>query len=243
MIQYAQMPRLRVGLALTAILFPALALAGPLQIRLLAPVAGSALRGGETAVVAWEADALPAATEEWEAFLSIDGGRHYAIRITPHLNIDLRRATWTVPNITARDVRVLLRFGDERNESEVEVPISFPIEARFNGTPLWLAASSSAERGEEARRGDGGVTAWVAGDRDGGHSQLVTSRVADTMRGTIVRSGIAGDDHAATLPRTSVTAPPDQPPLAVGIAHPTPAPCSQRLASEDVLLVLSRLNI
>src|SRR5258706_12093071 len=119
----ADMSRFRSAIALAALLFPAVALAGPTQIRLVAPAAGTVLRGGETAAISWEADSLPAGAEEWEAFLSIDGGRHYAIRITPHLDIDLHRASWTVPNITANDVRVLLRVGDERRESSIEVPV------------------------------------------------------------------------------------------------------------------------
>ena len=176
----AGMSRFRSAIALAALLFPAVALAGPEQIRLIAPVAGTALRGGETAAISWEADALPQGAEEWEAFLSIDGGRHYPIRITPHLDIELRRATWTVPNITARDVRVLLRVGDERRESAIEVPASFAIEARFGLAPIWPAAASSASPGEEARQGDGGVTAWVAGDRAGRRSHLVTARAPQT---------------------------------------------------------------
>ena len=237
------MPGLRAALALTAILIPTLAIASPARIRVVAPVAGGVLRGGETAVVAWEADALPAAAEEWEAFLSIDGGRHYAVRITPHLDIDIHRATWTVPNITARDVRVLLRFGDEQNESEVELPASFPIEGTFSGAPLWPAASSSADRGEEARHGDGGVTAWVAGNRDGGRSHLVTAGVPETMRGAVVCAEVADGEQPATIQRAPLAAPPDHAARVVRIAHPRPAPKSPRQSSPDVLLVSSRLNI
>jgi hypothetical protein len=237
------MSRLRAALALAAILFPALALAGPAQIRLLAPVAGAALRGGETAVVSWEADALPPQAEEWEAFLSIDGGRHYAIRITPHLNIDMHRATWTVPNITARDVRVLLRFGDERNEREIEVPISFSIEGRFNGAALWPSATSSANRGEEARPGDGGVTAWVAGDRNGSRSHLVTASVPETLRGAVVRRQMSDGDQVATLQRVPLAAPPYLSPLALHATHPRSEQDPPELASPDILLFSSRLNI
>src|SRR5882724_6783731 len=137
---HSDMPRFRLALGLAVLLFPAIVFAGPAQIRLVTPVAGAALRGGETAAISWEADALPPEAEEWEAFLSIDGGRHYAIRITPHLDIHLHQASWTVPNITARDVRVLLRVGDERRESAIEVPASFAIESRLGFAPIWPAA-------------------------------------------------------------------------------------------------------
>ena len=237
------MARLRAALALTAILFPALAFAGSARIRLVAPVAETALRGGENAVVSWEADALPAGAEEWEAFLSIDGGRHYSIRITPHLNIDLHRAMWTVPNITAGDVRMLLRFGDERNESEVEVPSSFRIDAPFSGGPLWPAASASVVTGEEARRGDGGVTAWVAGDRDGGRSHLVTASLPEIVRGAAVRSQIADGDQPATMQRVPIATPSYHSTQVIRIAHPRPVPRPVGQSSSDVLRLSNRMNI
>src|SRR3989442_160803 len=81
----ADMFRLRAALGLAALLVPAIVLADPAPIRLVTPVAGVALRGGESTAISWEADALPPEAEEWEAFLSIDGGQHYSIRITPHL--------------------------------------------------------------------------------------------------------------------------------------------------------------
>ena len=237
------MARLRVALAFTAILFPAIALAGAAPIRLVAPVAGAALRGGETAAISWEADSLPPEAEEWEAFLSIDGGQHYAIRITPHLDVAIRRATWTVPNITARDVRMLLRFGDERRESTIEVPVSFAIEGTFSGAALWPAATSSAVRGEEARQGDGGVTAWVAGDRDGSRSHLVTASIPETVRGTTVRRQLADGDSVATMGRAPLVAPQSQSPLTPRVTQPALETTAQALALPDILLFSSRLNI
>src|SRR5947207_13473439 len=103
------MTRLRVTLASIAILIPTLAIAGPAHVRLLAPATGVALRGGDTAEVSWDADALPVVADEWEALLSIDGGRRYAIRITPHLDIDRHRASFTAPNLTTGHARLLPR--------------------------------------------------------------------------------------------------------------------------------------
>lgn len=48
-----------------------------------APRAGAELAAGSLATVAW--DGPPRGAEEWEAFLSLDGGRTYRLRITPHL--------------------------------------------------------------------------------------------------------------------------------------------------------------
>lgn len=239
----ADMSRFRAAVALAALLLPAVAFAGPAEIRLLAPAAGAALRGGETAAISWDADSLPPGAEEWEAFLSIDGGRHYAIRITPHLDVDIHRATWTVPNITARDARLLLRVGDERRESAIEVPASFTIEARFGVAPVWPAAASSASPGEEARQGDGGVTAWVAGDRDGKRSHLVTARVPQTVHDATIRRQRAGGDHVATLTRAPLAAPPAPSPLVLPLTHPRPDRTAHTPAPPDVLLSSSRLNI
>src|SRR5438105_7851086 len=81
-----------------------------------APRGGETLHGGSFAQLTWSGGHLPANAEEWEAFLSIDGGAHYAFRITPHLNLSLRSVTWTVPNIDARDAKILIRVGDEKDE-------------------------------------------------------------------------------------------------------------------------------
>jgi hypothetical protein len=239
----AGMSRVRSAIALAALLLPAVALAGRAQIRLIAPVAGTALRGGETAAIAWDADSLPPGAEEWEAFLSIDGGRHYAIRITPHLDIDIHRATWTVPNITAGDVRVLLRVGDERRESAIEVPASFSIEARFGVAPVWPAAVSSASPGEEARQGDGGVTAWVAGDRTGTWSHLVTASAPRTVHDATLRRQGAEGDRVATLTRAPLAPPPAPSALILRLTHPRPDKTAHTPAPPDVLLSSRRLNI
>jgi hypothetical protein len=237
------MARLRAALAFLAILIPTLAIASTAQVHLIAPAAGVALHGGESAVVSWEADALPGNAEEWEAFLSVDGGRHYSIRITPHLNVALRRSTFTVPNITTPDARLLLRFGDEKHETEAGVPTSFPIEGRFNGTPLWPAASSSSVRGEEARPGDGGVTAWVTGDREGRHATLVSASVEEIAPRSTIHPGAAAGNRAALVPRAQLASPPNHSALVDRSAHGAFGPAPQNDVSADVLLFSGRLNI
>jgi hypothetical protein len=141
-------------------------------VELLAPQAAIPLAAGSTAVLEWEPRAglaaLPA-REEWEAFLSLDGGRTYSIRITPHLDSDLKRTLWEVPGVPAADVRLLLRFGNERRETVIELPQRFTIAA----TPapilgsLLPRAAPAPRRGEAARPGDQGVVAWTEGSRRG----------------------------------------------------------------------------
>src|ERR1043165_4959627 len=87
------------------------------SIRLVAPRAGATLAAGSTAELEWAPNEpfadLPQ-VEEWEAFLSVDGGATYPVRITPHLDQDLRRIQFQVPSLPTADARILLRFGDER---------------------------------------------------------------------------------------------------------------------------------
>jgi len=139
---------------------PATALAGP---RLLAPETGAELRAGSLATIAWEDP--PANAEEWEAFLSLDGGKTYPLRITPHLNLAIRRFSFLVPPFPTRDARLLLRFGDERREVEMEAAQRFAIVpgAAFEALPRRTALS----RGERPRPRDPGVVMWVEGSRDG----------------------------------------------------------------------------
>lgn len=132
--------------------------------RLVAPEAGYALTAGSLAAVEWEGSAPIEDAEEWEAFLSLDGGRTHPLRITPHLDISIRRFTFRVPAFPTHDARVLLRFGDERHEVEVETPQRFAI---LLGSGGFAPVARSLSRGERASPGEGGVVFWVEGARDG----------------------------------------------------------------------------
>ncbi len=125
---------------------------------------------------------------EWEAFLSLDDGVTYPIRITPHLDRDLRRISWLVPELPTRTARLLLRFGDEKNETSVEIPRRFVILAAVNGPRLAASRSlvtPSYRVGESARPGDPGVVRWVEGSRQGGELvpvESVTPDLAERLR-------------------------------------------------------------
>jgi hypothetical protein len=147
---------------------------------LTAPRAGDELKAGSLATVGWEEP--PPDAEEWEAFLSLDGGRSYPVRITPHLNLSIRSFAFKVPAFPTRDARILLRFGDERREIEVEAPQRFAILPGLPGLSeggSWLASLKAApSRGEPARPGDPGVVVWVEGARDGSGLREVLAEVA-----------------------------------------------------------------
>jgi hypothetical protein len=139
-------------------------------VRVAAPAEGMILAGGSLAVLEWTPlDAYdPLQAQEWEAFLSLDGGAHYPLRITPHLDSDLRRILWQVPATPTRNGRLLLRFGNERAETSFEVPVRFEISAPTVAHLKANADVATSVRGEPARAGDPGVVAWVEGSRRGG---------------------------------------------------------------------------
>jgi len=144
-------------------------------VHLVAPRAGAALAAGSTAELEWAPFAKLAGVEEWEAFLSLDGGATYPVRITPHLDQDLRRVTWQVPATPTPDARLLLRFGDERREVSVELPHRFSIVPSPAAATGFALASVAPERGEPALPGQAGVVAWVEGSRRGGGLRQVVA--------------------------------------------------------------------
>ncbi len=143
-------------------------------VELTAPLAGTELVGGATAEIAWRPaagfDALAGATE-WEAFLSVDGGRSYPVRLTPHLDLERRRFAVRVPDLPSDDVRLLLRIGDERAERAVRfatrLRIVRPASPAAAAVEEVFAAALSSAPGEPALPGGAGVLFWVEGGRDG----------------------------------------------------------------------------
>lgn len=165
---------IRRALSLSALLAaaPGFALAaagGPAPVRLVEPAADAVWRSGESATLGWEP--LPGferwpRVEEWEAFLSVDGGRTYPVRLTPHLDIDRRSVQVTVPELLSDDARLVLRFGDEIEEREVETAVRLRIERGSERAALAIRRRSLAP-GEPVRAGAMPTLLWVEGPRDG----------------------------------------------------------------------------
>ena len=157
-------------------------------VQLVAPAAGRALAAGSMAELEWAPEAgfsrLPH-VEEWEAFLSLDGGATYPVRITPHLDGDLRRIRFQIPPFPTSDARVLLRFGDEHRETAVELPERFAIVASPVEMPAFLFARRALASGEPARPGHAGVVAWVEGSRRGGGLRQVVAAAPGGLRGRV----------------------------------------------------------
>lgn len=210
-------------------------------LRLVAPANAATLRGGSFAELHWSATQLPPSAEEWEAFLSIDGGKYYAFRITPHLEVDLQRFTFIVPNVDTRDARILIRVGDEVHETHFEIPGSFSI-VRDPHAEQIVRGLLQFGRGESARDGDPGVLSWADGARNGSG---VTQQSATTVPlPSLARLTIVASNAPAVLE-----------PAASSIATPSIA-SAQRFVSRtyarnveslarsvDLLLVCRRRNI
>jgi hypothetical protein len=166
------------------------------SLRLLAPANGATLRGGAFAELHWSSAELPPRSEEWEAFLSINGGAYYAFRITPHLEIDLQRFTFIVPNVDARDARILIRVGDEVRETVYESASSFSIKRDPRAEHI-APRLMYFGRGEAAREGDAPVIAWTDGARDG--SGLAQRCAPVSHHDFLATTKVAGDVSAAMV--------------------------------------------
>jgi hypothetical protein len=134
------------------------------DVRLIEPAEHAEVVAGSTVPIVWDAVSTPDGVEEWEAFLSVDGGKTYPIRITPHLDASIHRFNWTVPSLPGADVSILLRFGDEREEAE----FTFPERVRITGT-VPRAALRERVSIRSATQDDHGrtLTEWVEGSRQG----------------------------------------------------------------------------
>jgi len=183
----AAMKRILSVIALTAI---GVAVQASPAVELIAPRGGTVLEGGSETTLQWSASSLPANAEEWEAFLSFDGGRYYATRITPHLDAGRRSFRWRVPNVAASDVRILLRLGNEREERAIEFPQTFRIVPGVASVEVpEVDAALTEAAGESALPASPPVIEWVSGDRQG--AGLVTTRHRDAA--TLHRREVAAE--------------------------------------------------
>jgi hypothetical protein len=235
----------RVPLLLLALLsLPAFAdspAGGGEMARLVSPAAGDELIAGSAATIEWEGLDLPERAVEWEAFLSVDGGRTWPLRITPHLDISIRRFTFRVPDLPTREARVLLRFGDERREVGMEAPQSFSIAAAaFPATRNRVRVLS---RGERARDGDKGVVVWVEGSRSGhGLREVVAWDPENEMRGVRPAGLFVLPPGAPISPRASLAPPAASPDAAPRPVFRIPEKREPRPAAVPVRLLIRRFN-
>lgn len=209
-------------------------------VRLVAPANGVTLRGGSFAELRWTAAQAPPAAEEWEAFLSVDGGKYYAFRVTPHLDIALRRFTFVVPNVATRHARILIRTGNEVQELHFESHGTFAIERDPNAEQVVRRLRFG--HGEAAREGDPAVLSWADGARNGSG---VTQQSSPAAQPDSFRPLAKDTSHASGLlvPAANRAAAPS---LAVS-EQPVRAHDARKAESlplsADLLLVCRRRNI
>lgn len=199
-------------------------------------VAGSALR------LAWDwAGGRAQEIEEWEAFLSLDGGVTFPLRITPHLDGERRDVLFEVPDLPAADARLLIRFGNERDETAVEFPQSFRIHP--SSTAGWKSVTTpsmpASDEGEAALEGSKPVVSWVDGPRDGSRRWRVDSDVSQQLGGHVPQLMAQPIHHVALCP-----SPPRPNELGTGdpgiALQATPA-CWQKTSITEPLAPLSPL--
>jgi len=210
--------------------------------RLVSPIAGEELAAGSFATIEWEGLALPEHTVEWEAFLSLDGGRTWPLRVTPHLDISIRRFTFRVPDLPSREARVMLRFGDERREVGMEAPQRFSI-------TLDTALSTPRNRmrvlsrGEAARKGDEGVVVWVRGSRSGGDlREVVAWEPGFEMRGVRPAGQLVLPPGAPISSKSRLAPPAASPDPAPAPVFRAPEKREPRPAAVPVRLLIRRFN-
>ncbi|MEO8505382.1 MAG: hypothetical protein ABI609_15910, partial [Acidobacteriota bacterium] len=141
------------------------------------------------------------------AFLSLDGGRTFAFRITPHLEVGRRRITFVVPNFASDDARLLLRFGDERHETEVEIPQRLRIRRAANSASWVPRDPTPRAAGESARAGDPGVVEWIEGDRSGRGWQVREASAEPSNISWPNHPRFRAGGHAEACDRSSVRCP------------------------------------
>lgn len=205
-------------------------------VEVISPSPYAPLDAGATVWLEWEAtvDLEALGAEEWEAFLSLDGGRYYGARLTPHLDLSIRRFPVELPGLVSDDARLLLRFGDERREWEVEVPGRYrllpdPLPAR------WPALGGRS--GEAARPGEAEVALWVEGSRTG--RGLTRRRSTD---GQGLRSGSSA--RSAGLPAWLVAPRPRPRQAAEGPDEPSARAIPRDVATAAEVVLASRsLNV
>ena len=231
----------RVPLLLLALVaLPALAADGDLA-RLLSPAAGEELTAGSFATIEWEGLALPEHVEEWEAFLSVDGGRTWPLRVTPHLDAGIRHVAFRVPEFPTREARILLRFGDEKREVGMEAPQSFAIIPATYVSPRGRIHVLS--RGEHAKDGDAGVLVWVEGSRSGeGLREVVVWEPDSGMRKVHPAGRLVLLQGAPVSPRESLAPPAASPEPFPRPAFGAPEKREPRPPSVPVRLLIRRFN-
>lgn len=213
----------RLGLGGLALLAAACLAAPPLRAgeRQPAPVApsleGLALAAGDEVELRF---ALPTGSDvdEWEAFLSIDGGATYPIRLTEERPAAETSFRFRVPNLPAASARVLVRSGGEEDGGRTERDVALSAAFRIEGRPGVAPALPRPDAGTAHRLGDHARIEWWLEDWPVPGPSLPLEAGSLSSRPTV--RPVGGDAEAAA----NDSRPPIQPPLAGRFPRPVRGP-------------------
>ncbi len=204
------------------------AAAGPVVFM---PLGGDrALQPGEVVEVRWAG--APWGVEEMELLLSVDGGRHFGVRITPDLEADRRVYTWRVPPFRSDDARLAIRVDLAGREVLAGVSDSFRIAAE-------PAAGAAAPAYRWPMRLSGGEL-WVTGYESVGADPAGPFEPAPAASHRGLVPGRPGP--AAAIRRSPRPSPPPPSPLPAAQADPgAPSPVAVRAAGQKPPFVPLRI--
>jgi hypothetical protein len=162
------------------------------RIRMLTPRKEQAFRPGDRVMITWEF-VWPRGTREdpsmWceqEIFLSLDGGKTNARRVTVRLAPQARSFEWTVPNTPTDNAVLDLHYGCDTTSSPVEKrnvqrqarfrilkPTKHTDEIQIAKLPARVAPSEAIQvHWESTVRGAGVFQVFVSYDRGGEYVQI-----------------------------------------------------------------------
>lgn len=196
--------------------------------RLASPAPRSAVRPGDRVEIA--VAGAPERAEEWEAFLSLDGGTTWPLRVTPHLPIAEATFRWIVPALPPGTARMKVRFGGVAGEREFVLDDTFSIA----GGPGPLLVPERAAIGASPAPGEEGTVAWVDASREIVVPLAPRAVEPDSRWRAAEASVVALPGRHTKLPAVEEAA---ERPAASAPKTPAPAPAGRSIAS------LSRLNV
>lgn len=120
------------------------------------PWKASAVIAGNRLNVSW--DSCPSGAREWEAFLSLDGGRSFPLRVTPHLSTTIRAFSWPIPWVVAENAKLRIRFGNGSSEREYDVPGEWNLVPSLDSR---LLSPESRDFAANPAPGEEQTSAWV----------------------------------------------------------------------------------
>ncbi len=107
------------------------------------------VHAGDVIEIAFEGDVEE--VREFEILMSLDGGHHYKMQITPELNAYTPRFFWRVPDVECPELRLKLRYHRDGREREASTDAALHVIARGDDPATWRTVPLAADAGETPR--------------------------------------------------------------------------------------------